>query len=109
MKEIFGLTKLKKLELSYNQIVKLYGFGDHEDHKYSLGELRLEHNMLESLDGHLKGLKKLAILNVANNRLKVISPSDLMGMEELEHLDVSYNQLLTIQGISEVITILYNV
>lgn len=105
MSEIFGLTKLRKLELSYNKITRLLGFGENAGagvQRYNLGELRLEHNLLESLDGHLMGLNKLAILNVANNRLKVLLPNDLMGMEELEHLDLSFNHLVTIQEVSKV-------
>lgn len=102
MAEIIGLTKLRKLELSHNKIARLLGFGEKAAvHKYGLGELRLEHNLLESLDGHLMGFSKLAILNLANNRLKVLLPNDLVGMEELEHLDLSFNQLMTIQDVSK--------
>lgn len=104
MAEIFGLTKLKKLELSHNKITRLLGVGDNLAglHKSNLGELRLENNLLESLDGHLMGLNKLAILSLAHNRLKVLLPNDLQGMEELEHLDLSFNQLVTIQDVSKV-------
>lgn len=104
--EIYGLKSLRKLELSHNKISRLLGFGDRADglprNKYGLGELRLEHNLLESLDGHLMGFSKLVILNLAHNKLKVLLPTDLMGMEELEHLDLSFNQLMTIQDVSKV-------
>lgn len=106
LSEIYGLTKLRKLELSHNKITRLLGFVEQPkgapNYRYDLGELRLEYNLLESLDGHLMGFNKLAILNLANNRLKTLLPTDLLGMEELEHLDLSFNQLFTIQDISKV-------
>lgn len=103
--EIEGLYSLRKVELSNNKISRLLGFANTTGvnmNKYTLGELQLGHNLLESLDGHLMGFSKLVILNLSNNKLKVLLPNDLLGMEELEQLDLSYNHLVTIAEVSKV-------
>lgn len=101
--EIRELDHLTKLELSHNRIVRLLGYGENQiEPRSGLVELRLEHNLLESLDGHLMGLNKLRILDVSSNRLKVILPEDLIGMQELEYLDLSFNQIKTLQETAKV-------
>ncbi|GAB0100362.1 Leucine-rich repeat [Sergentomyia squamirostris] len=102
LREIRGLDKLKVLDLSYNRIEKLTGRMDNLVEPDSLiVELRLEYNLLRSLDGNLMGLHRLRILNLSNNRLQHISPDDLIGLDDLEHLDMSFNQLKTLEEFSK--------
>lgn len=65
-------------------------------------ELKLEHNLLESLNGALSGLSGLLRLNLSFNKLRRISPDDLIGLEQLRLLDVSHNQLTTLEETSKV-------
>jgi Leucine-rich repeat (LRR) protein len=65
-------------------------------------ELRLDHNLLQSLDGALMGVHGLQKLNLSNNLLDKISPDDLIGLENLRILDVSFNRLTTLEETSKV-------
>lgn len=67
-------------------------------------ELKLDHNVLESLNGALSGLPLLRKLGLSYNRLKMISPDDLIGLDCLTVLDLSHNQLTTLEEMSKVIT-----
>lgn len=66
-------------------------------------ELRLENNLLKSLDGSLMGLHGLQRLNLSNNRLEKIAPDDLIGLDDLRVLDISHNRLTTLEETSKVI------
>lgn len=66
--------------------------------------MKLDHNLLESLNGALSGLSELLRLNLSFNKLKRISPDDLIGLEQLRLLDVSHNQLTTLEETSKVHT-----
>ncbi|XP_058829046.1 insulin-like growth factor-binding protein complex acid labile subunit [Topomyia yanbarensis] len=102
LQEVAGLRKLRILDLSYNRIEKLTGRMENlVDSGSIVYELRLQHNLIKSLDGTLMGLNNLKILNVAHNRLEVITPDDLIGMENLEHLDLSFNKLKTLEELSK--------
>uniref|UniRef100_A0A336LY93 CSON008120 protein n=1 Tax=Culicoides sonorensis TaxID=179676 RepID=A0A336LY93_CULSO len=108
LKEIDGLRKLRVLDLSHNKIVllksKIENVIDSNNEIISsslLYELRLNHNLLKSLDKALVGLNNLRILNLAHNRLISLTADDFMKMEELEHLDLSHNYLETLSGMSE--------
>jgi len=65
-------------------------------------ELRLDHNLLQTLDGALMGVHGLQKLNLSNNLLEKISPDDLIGLEDLRILDVSFNRLTTLEETSKV-------
>jgi Leucine Rich Repeat. len=65
-------------------------------------ELRLDHNLLHTLDGALMGVHGLQKLNLSNNLLEKISPDDLIGLEDLRILDVSFNHLTTLEETSKV-------
>ncbi|XP_063700212.1 insulin-like growth factor-binding protein complex acid labile subunit [Culicoides brevitarsis] len=106
LKEIQGLRKLRNLDLSHNKIVllknTLENVVDNEIVSSSLlFELRLDHNLLKSLDKALVGLNNLRHLNLAHNRLTSLTADDFSKMEELETLDLSHNQLETLAGMSE--------
>jgi Leucine-rich repeat (LRR) protein len=65
-------------------------------------ELRLDHNLLRNLDGALMGAHGLQKLNLSNNLLEKIAPDDLIGLEDLRILDVSFNRLTTLEETSKV-------
>ena len=70
----------------------------------NIKDLRLQHNELRSLDGSLfLGMKKLEYLNLSHNALgPTIGPRDLRGLDGLRVLDISHNQLTTLEDTSEV-------
>lgn len=71
-----------------------------------LTELKLDNNHLETLNGALAGLPELLRLNLSFNRLKKISPDDLIGLDQLRLLDVSHNHLTTLEETSKVSALL---
>ncbi|KAJ6641720.1 Leucine-rich repeat-containing protein 15, partial [Pseudolycoriella hygida] len=102
MNDIRGLKYLKVIDLSYNRIEKLTGKMENIVEPDSfIYELRLEHNLIKTLDGSLMGLNKLQVLSLSHNLLRVISPDDLIGLEELEILDISHNDLQTLEETSK--------
>lgn len=70
----------------------------------NIQDLRLQHNELRSLDGSLfLGMKELQRLNLSHNALgPTIGPRDLRGLDALRVLDISHNQLITLEDTSEV-------
>lgn len=70
----------------------------------NIQDLRLQHNELRSLDGSLfLGMKELQRLNLSHNALgPTIGPRDLRGLDALRVLDISHNQLTTLEDTSEV-------
>lgn len=104
LNEIRGLKDLRVIDLSYNRIEKLTGRMENIVETYSfIWEIRLEHNLLKSLDGAMMNFNKLRFLDVSYNMLRILSPDDLIGMEELEVLDVSHNYLQTLEKTEKVI------
>lgn len=102
LNDIRGLKYLKVIDLSYNRIEKLSGKMENIVEPDSfIYELRLEHNLIKSLDGSMMGLNKLRVLSLSHNLLRVISPDDLIGLEELEILDISHNDLQTLEETSK--------
>lgn len=107
LNDIRGLKYLKVIDLSYNRIEKLSGKMENIVEPDSfIYELRLEHNLIKTLDGSMMGLNKLRVLSLSHNLLRVISPDDLIGLEELEILDISHNDLQTLEETSKVIKVL---
>lgn len=105
MQEIYGLMKLRHLDLSYNRIEKLTGRMENvaDIPSYTLlYQLLLGNNLLKSLDGALAGLGNLRRLILANNLLENIYAEDFERMEELEILDISNNRLKTLEAFSKV-------
>lgn len=64
--------------------------------------LSLEFNELEILEGSLAEIKGLTHLNMSHNRLSTIPTAFLDGLQELRHLDVSYNNLHSLHDIAKV-------
>ena len=103
LNEIRGLKYLRVIDLSHNRIEKLSGRMENIVEPDSfIYELRLDHNLLKSLDGSMMGLSKLRVLRLSYNLLREISSDDLIGLEELEFLDVSHNNLQTLEETSKV-------
>lgn len=105
MQEIYGLMKLRHLDLSYNRIEKLTGRMESvaDIPSYTLlYQLLLGNNLLKSLDGALAGLGNLRRLILANNLLENIHAEDFERMEELEILDLSNNRLKSLEAFSKV-------
>ncbi|KAJ8927916.1 hypothetical protein NQ314_019546 [Rhamnusium bicolor] len=103
--DVVGLQELRSIDLSYNQITTLIGpaalFQNLVEWNIKLTELKLDHNRLETLSGALAGLPELLRLNLSFNRLKRISPDDLIGLEQLRLLDISHNHLTTLEETSK--------
>lgn len=70
----------------------------------SIQDMRLEHNELRSLEGSLfSGMKELQKLNLSHNALGPrLGLGDLRGINGLRILDLSYNELTTLENTSEV-------
>lgn len=75
------------------------------DWNFRLTELKLDNNYLETLNGALSGLAHLRRVNLSFNKLRKISPDDLIGLDELQFLDISHNRLTTLEETSKVNTI----
>ncbi|KAH0955234.1 hypothetical protein HN011_011817 [Eciton burchellii] len=108
-----GLRELRLLDLSSNRIAKLHrerpsseNLVEEEGDEIAgsnIQDLRLQHNELRSLDGSLfLGMKELQRLNLSHNALgPTIGPRDLRGLDGLRVLDISHNQLTTLEDTSE--------
>lgn len=70
----------------------------------SIQDMRLENNQLRSLEGSLfNGMKDLQKLNLSHNLLGPrMGLGDLRGLDNLRILDLSYNELITLENTSEV-------
>lgn len=70
----------------------------------NIQDICLQHNELRSLDGSVfLGMKELQRLNLSHNALgPTIGPRDLHGLDGLRVLDISHNQLTTLEDTSEV-------
>jgi len=102
LQEIQGLRRLRIIDLSYNRISHLSGRMENlVEPETKIVELRLDHNLLQTLDGALMGVHGLQKLNLSNNLLEKISPDDLIGLEDLRILDVSFNRLTTLEETSK--------
>ncbi|XP_014483967.1 PREDICTED: leucine-rich repeats and immunoglobulin-like domains protein 1 isoform X1 [Dinoponera quadriceps] len=69
----------------------------------NIQDMCLQHNELRSLDGSVfLGMKELQRLNLSHNALgPTIGPRDLHGLDGLRVLDISHNQLTTLEDTSE--------
>ncbi|XP_014209108.1 insulin-like growth factor-binding protein complex acid labile subunit [Copidosoma floridanum] len=69
----------------------------------SIQDIRLQHNEIRNLEGSLfLGMKELQRLNLSHNALgPAIALRDLRGLESLRVLDLSYNELITLEDTSE--------
>lgn len=70
----------------------------------NIQDLRLQHNELRRLDSSLfLGMKELQRLNLSHNALgPTIGPRNLRGLDGLRVLDISHNQLTTLEDTSDV-------
>ncbi|XP_024939208.1 leucine-rich repeats and immunoglobulin-like domains protein 1 isoform X2 [Cephus cinctus] len=108
-----GLRELRLLDLSNNKIAQLSkGRPPTENLVEEEGEdvaganiqdMRLQHNELRSLEGSLfVGMKGLQRLNLSHNALgPTIGPQDLRGLDTLRVLDLSHNELTSLEEMSE--------
>jgi Leucine-rich repeat (LRR) protein len=67
-----------------------------------LTELRLGHNKLATLDGFLLGLRSLNTLDLSHNEMRYLPPDELVGLDNLRFLDISFNQISTLADTSKV-------
>uniref|UniRef100_A0A8D8UB94 Leucine-rich repeat-containing G-protein coupled receptor 4 n=1 Tax=Cacopsylla melanoneura TaxID=428564 RepID=A0A8D8UB94_9HEMI len=104
VQDIIGPKRLRVLDLSHNKIKRL---GSRNEDKnlieggIKIGELKLQHNEIEILDGALMGIHGLTRLNLSHNRLQAIAPDDFIGLDELKMLDLSHNLLSTLSETSK--------
>ncbi|XVF88740.1 hypothetical protein PTKIN_Ptkin19aG0075800 [Pterospermum kingtungense] len=99
IKELNNLAKLKKLDMSVNQIENLRSFQGKDSERQlrlmNLEELDLSNNLLDvSILAQLSGLFNLKSLNLRKNRLiGSTNMKELQVLKNLEELDLSYNDL----------------
>ncbi|XP_033224857.1 insulin-like growth factor-binding protein complex acid labile subunit [Belonocnema kinseyi] len=106
-----GLRELRLFDISNNKIARLLRPPSEnlveeqadETSGASIQDMRLQHNELRSLEGSLfVGMKELQRLNLSHNALgPTIGPQDLRGLEGLRVLDLSHNELITLEDTSE--------
>lgn len=103
LNEFRGLRELQVVDLSHNRIEKLTGHLENVvDQDLYFIELRLDHNLLKTLDGVMMNLNRLKTLDASYNKLKWISTNDLIGLDELESFDISHNYLRTLEETAKV-------
>lgn len=106
LNDVRGLRDLQVMDLSYNRIEQISGRLENAvEHDLYFVELRLDHNLLKSLDGGLMNLNQLRTLDISYNNFKRLVADDFIGLDNLEALDISHNYLQTLQEISMVIYI----
>ncbi|XP_060519839.1 leucine-rich repeat protein SHOC-2 [Cylas formicarius] len=99
--DVVGLQELRSMDLSFNQITNIIGpAANLVEWDIKLTELKLDHNLLETLNGALSGLPELLRLNLSFNKLRRISPDDFIGLDQLRLLDISNNLLTTLEETS---------
>lgn len=82
-------TNVTYLDISFNQIRKIFG---NINTTMSVNHLNLSHNFIQDLgDRFLGSLAKLAVLDLAKNEIKRISPNAFRGLPSLTSLNVSSN------------------
>mmetsp|Transcript_342 Transcript_342/g.483 ORF Transcript_342/g.483 Transcript_342/m.483 type:complete len:400 (+) Transcript_342:101-1300(+) len=89
-----GFT-LKTLDMSYNVIRDMEPVSSCPN----LRELYLANNKLKSMAG-LKNLKHLIKIDLGANKIRVIEPEELHGLENLEELWLGKNKIEKIQGLT---------
>jgi len=88
---ISNLKRLKKLEISGNDIARL------SDSIYDLGELEsldASYNHLKEISKKISGLHKLKNLNISWNEIKNL-PVELLQLEQLDSLELRENPLVS--------------
>lgn len=58
----------------------------------------LSHNRLKSLNGSLLNLRSLNFFNVSFNLMEEFSFQEIVGLQELRSMDLSYNKIRKIIG-----------
>ena len=95
-----GLTKLTQIDLSNNRLSWLPNgiFKDvgNDPCLYCTVTLRLQGNMLSTLDRAFDGFMMLERLYLQDNKLYSFLPGALKGLKHLGHLDLSNNSLTTL-------------
>ena len=93
--ELFELTQLEKLEVSFMGLTHL----PKEIKKLqNLTELRLPFNQLETIPSAVRKLEQLTALELKMNRLKEIPVIALVWLDKLTHLDIIDNPLILTQS-----------
>ncbi|VEN33678.1 unnamed protein product [Callosobruchus maculatus] len=100
--DVEGLRELRSIDLSFNHIRTITGpAANLVEWNIKLNEIKLDHNEIEALNGAVSGLPELLRLNLSHNKLKNISPDDLIGLDQLRMLDLSHNRLTTLEETSK--------
>ncbi|XP_053666179.1 leucine-rich repeat transmembrane neuronal protein 2-like [Anopheles marshallii] len=91
-------TRLKWVDLSYNEIATIMPAGNADgDVPLSIENLYLSSNRLENIDmTAFAGLSKLGMIDLRYNNLMVLAADRTITWSNMEMLDISYNQLRTI-------------
>ncbi|MDP1723914.1 MAG: leucine-rich repeat domain-containing protein [Alphaproteobacteria bacterium] len=86
------LSKLKTLDLSYNELMELPEvIGNMRD----LDDINLDHNRLSDLPETMVNLKKLSALSLKGNKFQVV-PAVIQYFSELLYLNLDQNNLLNV-------------
>ncbi len=91
--DLGAFKKLKRLDLSRNEITKIKGLNSLN----RLEELNLDNNSITKIE-NLSGLLNLETLSLCNNEIGTIE--NLEKLENLESLQLSSNKIKTISGLS---------
>lgn len=95
----FKLDRLKKLNASHNDIRKVSK--DFFSQMPELTELDLSHNEINNLEwGSFDRANKLIKIHLSHNYLQDVQPEAIMGLTNLEYIDLSYNRIYTIPEFS---------
>lgn len=72
-----------------------------------LDTLGLSHNQITNLNNSLIPLKSLETLNMQNNLLTEFSFNEIIGLQKLRRIDLSYNQISNLVGPASVSTFIH--
>lgn len=98
IRKIEGLDRLKKLELLYlndNKIKEIEGLENLEQ----VCLVHLYNNMISEVKGFNK-LGKLCEISLKNNQIKEVKTEQFIGLNRLQHIDLTANQLTDIKELA---------
>lgn len=81
-------TSVHTIDLSDNNMTAV-----NFSHLFSLQNIKIDNNLLTSVDGAFVGLRNVQELSIANNLISSVSIQTFEDLEQLTYLDISRNQI----------------